>query len=61
MINLTCLTSGGNPPPEVAWYKNNIKLQVNIVMMMMANMIITMVKIDKISKFNAVQVRATVE
>jgi len=27
MINLTCLTSGGNPPPEVAWYKNNIKLQ----------------------------------
>lgn len=27
MINLTCLSSGGNPPPVLSWYKNNVQLQ----------------------------------
>ena len=42
LINLTCLTSGGNPPPEVAWYKNNIKLQVMTMMTMTMMMIMMM-------------------
>ena len=28
LVNLTCMTSGGNPPPMLAWHKNNVKLRV---------------------------------
>ena len=27
MINVTCVSQGGNPPPQMSWYKENIKLQ----------------------------------
>ena len=27
LVNVTCISLGGNPPPEVAWYRGNSKLQ----------------------------------
>jgi hypothetical protein len=27
LVTLTCLSTGGNPPPALAWYRNNMKLQ----------------------------------
>lgn len=27
MINITCISTGGNPPPYVSWFKDNIQLQ----------------------------------
>ena len=27
LVNVTCVSLGGNPPPELSWYRGNSKLQ----------------------------------